>query len=385
MKPRTVVYLTPSSRLLGARRSLLQLVTNLDPARYRPVVVTQSDGGLVEALRAAGVETHILFLGWWRKGRYMLMRPFRIAQLARLLRAENADLVHCNEHFPCPYAVRAAHKTGDLPVVTHMRLSIDPRSIRNYDLARSTRVLCVSHAAAGDFHVWPDWRERVEVVYNGVDLSGFRPRLSRQEARERLGWGDPEHFIVGLFGLLSPRKRQHLLLRAAARLRDRYPGLRVLIVGSGGRSDGPYEQSLHEIVKQGQMGDRVRFIPFQNDILDLYQACDLNALISNDEGFGRTIIEAGALGVPSIGTRIGGIPELIVDGETGSLIGGEEDDGQTLAECLTQWLEDRTLAVSRGLAARRRVETEFTIEKHTDHIMTIYDRLLAPAPSPAQS
>jgi glycosyltransferase involved in cell wall biosynthesis len=364
---------------------LLQLVTNLDPARYRPVVVTQSDGGLVEALRAAGVETHILFLGWWRKGRYMLMRPFRIAQLARLLRAENADLVHCNEHFPCPYAVRAAHKTGDLPVVTHMRLSIDPRSIRNYDLARSTRVLCVSHAAAGDFHVWPDWRERVEVVYNGVDLSGFRPRLSRQEARERLGWGDPEHFIVGLFGLLSPRKRQHLLLRAAARLRDRYPGLRVLIVGSGGRSDGPSEQSLHEIVKQGQMGDRVRFIPFQNDILDLYQRATSTRSHLERRRVWPHDHRGGRLGCPQYRHSNRGIPELIVDGETGSLIGGEEDDGQTLAECLTQWLEDRTLAVSRGLAARRRVETEFTIEKHTDHIMTIYDRLLAPAPSPAQS
>ena len=84
MPTRTILYLTPSSRLLGARRSLLQLATHLDPARYRPVVVAQGPGDLVDALRTAGVAVHLHFMGWWRKGRYMILRPFKIAGLARL-------------------------------------------------------------------------------------------------------------------------------------------------------------------------------------------------------------------------------------------------------------------------------------------------------------
>ena len=90
MTPRTVVYLSPSSRLLGARRSLLQLAANLDPARYRPVVITKPKGDLVDALEEAGVAVHPLFMGEWRKGRYLLSRPLKIAAIARIAREEGA-------------------------------------------------------------------------------------------------------------------------------------------------------------------------------------------------------------------------------------------------------------------------------------------------------
>jgi glycosyltransferase involved in cell wall biosynthesis len=384
MSSPTILYITPSSRLLGARRSLLELVTNLDPTRYRPVVVAQREGALVEALREAGVCVHVLFLGWWRKGRYMLARPFRIAQLARLARAERADLIHCNEFHPCPYAVRAAKRArrgavkGGIPVVSHMRLSITPRQIRNYDLRRAARILCVSRAAARHFEVWPDWRERVEVIHNGVDLEVFRPTMSRSEARRRLGLGE-EDFVVGQFGLLTPRKRQHLLLRAAARLRD-LP-LRVLIVGSGGRSDGDYEKSLRDtaategLVEADGVREIVRFIPFTRDVAPLYQACDVNVLISDDEGFGRTIIEAGALGVPSIGSRVGGIPELIEEDETGYLIPGD-DDGAMLADRLRELAQNPERRRAMGARARSHVEAHFTIARHAEQIMDVYDRVI---------
>ena len=377
MTPRTVVYISPSSRLLGARRSLLQLAANLDPARYRPVVITKPKGDLVDALKEAGVAVRPLFMGEWRKGRYLLSRPLKIAAIARIAREEGAALIHCNEFHSNPYAVRAARRAGNPPVVTHMRLTITARQIRNYDLRRADRVLCVSQAAARDFEVWSDWRERVEVVYNGVDLREFKSSLSRQEARNRLGLG-ASHFVVGQFGLISPRKRPHLLLNAAAilredaSLRDR---LRVLLVGSPGRSDTEYARELHEIVAREGLLDMVRFIPFTPGVVDLYQACDVNALLSSEEGFGRTIIEAGALGIPSVGSRIGGIPELIEDGQTGFLVAGE-DDGAELAERLRALDAVPGLCQEMGRTARTHVETHFSIQNHAQKIMEIYDRLL---------
>jgi glycosyltransferase involved in cell wall biosynthesis len=377
MTPRTVLYISPSSRLLGARRSLLQLTTNLDPARYRPVVITKPKGDLVDALEEAGVTVHPLFMGEWRKGRYFLSRPFKVAAIARIARRENAALIHCNEFHSNPYGVRAARRAGGLPVVTHMRLSITPRQIRNYDLCRAARVLCVSRAAARDFEVSEDWRERVEVVYNGVDLREFQSSLSLEEARARIGLSASD-FVVGQFGLTSPRKRPHLLLRAAAILRNDATlrgRLRVLLVGSPGRSDASYAQELRETVAREGLEEMVRFIPFTPQVVDLYRACDVNTLVSNDEGFGRTIIEAGALGVPSVGAKVGGIPELILSGETGFLVSGE-DDGAELAERLRTLSADPNWRREMGRAARTRVETHFSIQSHARKVMDIYDHLL---------
>jgi glycosyltransferase involved in cell wall biosynthesis len=110
-------------------------------------------------------------------------------------------------------------------------------------------------------------------------------------------------------------------------------------------------------------------------VVDLYQACDVNALVSSEEGFGRTIIEAGALGIPSVGSRIGGIPELIEDAQTGFLVGGE-DDGAELAERLRALDAVPAMCQEMGRAARTRVETHFSIQRHARKIMEIYDRLL---------
>ncbi|HBF33958.1 TPA: hypothetical protein DDW35_05295 [Candidatus Sumerlaeota bacterium] len=377
--PQTIVYISPSSRLLGARRSLLQLVTNLDPERYRPVVVTNPTGDLVHALQNAGITTHPLQMYAWRKFRYWLQRPFKVRALASIFREENAALIHCNEFHSTPYAIRAARQAAPkpLPVLTHMRLSITPRQIRNYDLRSATRVLCVSHAAARDFHVWPDWKERVQVLYNGVDLEEFQPRGTHDGIRQQLGL-PLDAFVIGQFGLVSPRKRAHLALQALAELKKTLPAphnFRLLIVGSPGRSDHEYHAQLQQTVETEGLSDLVRFVPFTPDVVPYYQACDLNLLISNDEGFGRTIIEAGAMGVPTIGSRIGGIPELIEDGQTGFLIPSDES-AAPLTAALHHFLEDNTLSQHLGSAAREHVLKNFTIASHVQKTMQLYDGIL---------
>lgn len=379
MSPRTVLYLTPSSRLLGARRSLLQLVTHLDPARYQPIVVAQKPGDLVDELWRAGVPVHLLFMGWWRKAIYWPLFPLRIAQLVRLARRENAALIHCNEFHSNPFAVLAAPWVArkvktPVPVVTHMRLSITPRQVKTYMLHRASRILTVSQAAAQDFDVWPDRTDRVEVVYNGVDLGEFSPSITRAEARAKLGLRQ-EDFVIGQFALLSPRKQQHLLIQAAATLKSVLPNLRVLIVGSAGRTEHDYEYELKASATALGLDDIVHFIPFTPRVVELYRACDANILVSNDEGFGRTIIEAGAMDIPTIGTRIGGIPELIRDGETGLLIPGD-DTGAALAESIRTLALNPALCHQLGQATRAEVETRFSIKSHADQIMDIYDRLL---------
>lgn len=384
MPPRVVLILTPSVRLLGARRSLLALATSLDPERWRPVVCGQSEGDLSEALRAAGVPFETVFTGWWRKGKYWLWRPFAIARLARRMSELGVDLVHCNEPYPNPFAVRAAEGRGrragePIPVVAHMRLSFSREQIRKYDLRRAARVLVPSEAAGRDFDHWPDKAARVRVIPNGVDLAEFARGRSRTEARRAIGLPE-DGPLFGAIGQVGPRKGGDRILSAMRRVLERWvePGgdgaapPRLMFLGDPHRGQEAFAASLRRRVEDDPLlRGRVHFLPFATDVLPYYEALDVNLLISRDEGFGRTLIEAGALGAPSIGSRVGGIPEIVADGESGLLV--EPEDDEALAPAMERLARDAGAREAMGAAARRRVEERFSIAAHARRVMDAYD------------
>jgi glycosyltransferase involved in cell wall biosynthesis len=364
--------LTPSVRLLGARRSLLALATRLDRARWRPVVLAKEEGVLTDKLRAAGVETRIVHFRPYRKGKYFIFRPFTVRRLRRLALDENAALIHCNEIYPNPYAIRAAAPLG-LPVVTHMRLSVTPRMTRNYLLDRADRIIVVSDAAGRDFDHWPDKARKVTTIYNGMDLKEFTPRGGAREAwRRRLGVGEGET-LFGMLGLISERKQQHVAIEAMRRLRAEGAAARLAIVGEVSPREGAYDQRIRAMVHEFGLDGAVRFEPFQDDPVPAFQALDVNLLISNDEGFGRVIIEAGSLGTTSIGARAGGIPELIEPERDGLLV--DVGDAPGLASAMGRLL-DAGARERLGGAMRAKVRERFTIEAHVERVQTLYEEVL---------
>lgn len=376
--PKTVLYLTPSVRLLGARRSLLALATSLDPQRWRPIVCGQSTGDLSEALAPHQIPFEVVKLGWWRKGRYFLWRPFAISRLAALIRHTGADLVHCNEIYPNPYAIRACASLARdgaacrVPVVTHMRLSVTARMIRNYDLHLADRIVVPSVQAGRDFDLWPDKDRRVTVIHNGVDLQEFQRRRSRAEARRTIGIpGDGP--LLGVIGQVGPRKAGDVVIEAMKLVARRFPEARLLFIGNPHRGQEDFERNLRRASTAPALAGRVYFFPFSLQILPYYEALDINLLVSRDEGFGRTIIEAGALGVPSIGSRVGGIPELIEDGRTGLLVQVEDVEG--LAAAIGRLLDSPAELKEMGESAFRHAAQHFSIRSHAEAIMALYDEL----------
>lgn len=367
-------------RLLGARRSLLSLVANLDPERWKPIVCGQSHGDLEDALRELNIPFEVLKTGWWRKGKYFLWRPFAIARMRALIRRTRADVIHCNEIYPNPYAVRArgpveAEMGRHIPVVTHMRLAVTPRMIRNYDLARADRIVVPSATAGRDFDLWAEKDEKVRVIYNGVDLSEFRRTRSTGEARRQIGVpGDGP--LLAAIGQTGPRKGGDVILRAFAEIAKSHPQARLMFVGNAHRGQEEFAEALHRRAAEPDLAGRVFFFGFTQRILPYYEATDVNLLISRSEGFGRTIIEAGAVGVPSIGARTGGIPELIEEGKTGLLVASE--DSADLTAAMKNLLDNPSLRENMGEAVFRHVARNFSITAHAERIMELYDSLLQP-------
>lgn len=380
--PRTVLIVTPSSRLLGARRSLMTLAEGLDPSRWRAVVCGQSHGQLGEALDKRGIRMEVVKLGWWRKGKYFLWRPFAIARLAELARQVEADLIHCNEIYPNPYAVRAAASLSRLnedgtvrrvPVLTHVRLGIRPDMIRKYDLGRAGRLAVVSHSASEEFDEWTDKEERVRVIYNGVNMEEFHRMRSPEEARRTLGL-PADGFLMASIGQIGPRKGGDCILDAMETLLPRFPQLRLVLAGDTHKGQEDFAHKLRERAEQGALAGRVHFFPFTSDVLPFYEAADLNLLYSRHEGFGRTIIEAAAVGVPSIGANVGGIAEIIQDGVNGLL--AEPENPQALASAIEAILIDRPRREELTENAFRVTAQRFSNKAHVDKVMDLYDEMI---------
>ena len=374
---------TPSSRLLGARRSLLALAESLDPERWRPVVCAQSHGQLGEALAARAIPMAIVKLGWWRKAKYFLWRPFAISRLAALARSVGAELIHCNEIYPNPYAVRAALAVSNpevspgehpsIPVVTHVRLGLKPGMIRKYDLGRADRIVVPSVALSHDFDELEDKARRVSVIYNGVNLGEYRRTRTAEAARRQIGLPG-EGLVLAAIGQLGPRKGGDIVLEAFARLAPQYPQLRLIFVGDPHRGQEAFADGLKARAAQAPLAGRVHFFPFTEQILPFYEAADLNLLVSRDEGFGRTIIEAGAVGVPSIGARVGGIAEIILDGTSGLLVTPE--DPAALAAALEALITNEARRREMAEDAFRRSAQQFSIGAHTAAMMDLFDEVV---------
>lgn len=398
------LHLTPSVRLLGARRSLLTLVRLLKSrGEFDPLVVVPRPGALTEELDRAGIPWTELFLPPWRKGASWVTLPARVAALRDLIGRERIGLVHCNEIYPNPHAVAACgtaslvrglaggllagHRERALrvPIVTHMRLSVTPRMVKNYGLVSATRLIAVSEGAARDFDPFPWKARKVRAILNGLELEEFEEaRLQRDAIRRELGFAESD-FVIGQIGLLMPRKRPRFLVEAMPRILKAVPGARAVFVGEASPGQAHVVEELKALARELGVEDKVSFYPFQREVARWFAALDLNMLVSNEEGFGRVIVEAGAAGVATVGSRVGGIPELIEDGVTGYLLGeagrAERDEEfwrelPRFVEIVSELADDRERCRALGDAAARRARERFGAEKYVAGVEAVFREAL---------
>jgi len=360
-----VLYLSPSNRLLGARQSLVDLVTHL-PGDVEPLVVCPGEGDLYRLLHQQEIAVEAIPHFAWRKlvGRVQCHLQ-QLPALRRVVARFKPDVIHANEYHAAPQALAAAQ--GRIPVIAHVRNTLPPGHAEKYHLGRCALVVIVSEAIRATLGAAVS-DDRVRLVYNGVDVSRFTPAEQREQLPDA-NW--PETALVaGLFGLVSERKNQLIAAEAVAIAASRGADVRLFLAGDAHKSSVPYGEALRRRIAQPDLHDRVHWLPFQSDVAALYRACDVNLLISGEEGFGRTIIEAGACNLPSIGARTGGIPEIIVEGETGWLV--PPGNAEALAEVLVKAAADREGMKRMGEAARKRVGEMFTLAATVNGLCKTY-------------
>jgi glycosyltransferase involved in cell wall biosynthesis len=217
--------------------------------------------------------------------------------------------------------------------------------------------------------------DKITVLYNGLDIKGWDKQLAGKPTtlREELGI-PPAQPVVGLVGRLDPIKGQLTLLRAAALVAQVRPDALFLLVGltrpaSRFARFASYYQEILAQLRSPVLRGRVLWTGWRNRMPPVMAALDILVQPSTRETFGRTLVEAMATRKPVIASRVGGMPEVVVDQETGLLV--PKEDAQSLAAAIITLLEDPPRARQMGEAGRRRVERLFSLERRVTAVASI--------------
>lgn len=308
-----------------------------------------------------------------------LDRQWRFAKLLhRMVRTLEPDVVHlhfCVLFSLLPFALRAGGARTVL-ATEHISLPFARRSLPRDLLVRArnraclqlvTRLLPVSEYVQRRLLVSDHVpRSKTAVLYNGIDLTRYQPPAeSRAAIRRRLGL-PPDALVVSAVGQLIQAKGFNHLVDAAHRLGDRAT---FLIVG-----DGAERPALADQIARLEIGERVRLLGKRDDVHDILGATDVFVCPSVwDEALGYVILEAMSVGLPAIASRVGGIPEVVSDGETGVLV--PPRDAGALAAAIGQLLDDPAARERLGRAGRRAVEARFSLDGAIERTIALYHEL----------
>ncbi|MEK5270439.1 N-acetyl-alpha-D-glucosaminyl L-malate synthase BshA [Aeribacillus sp. FSL K6-8394] len=306
--------------------------------------------------------------------------PYDLAlssKIAEVIERENLDILHV--HYAVPHAICAFLAKqmvgGKIKIVTTLHgtditvLGYDPTlSIAiKFGIEASDRVTAVSKALVEQTYDLLEPKKEIETVYNFIDERIYHkkhlPSLKREYRIQ-----DDEKVLIHVSNFRQV-KRVPDVVKAFALIRQEVPS-KLLLVG-----DGPEVSIVMKLVKQLQLEDHVLFLGKQENLDQLYSISDLKLLLSEKESFGLVLLEAMACGVPCIGTRIGGIPEVIEDHKTGYIV--ELGDIEDTAEKSIRLLEDQTLHQKMSENAILLVREKFHSEKIVSTYEQIYFELLS--------
>ena len=348
----------------GAQKALARLLARLDRERFdlRVACLYNGDRAVAQEIRALGIP--VTDLGMTAKWRWDALWRFY-----RLLRRVRPVILH-TWMFHANVPGRLVGRLARVPIIVSSERTMGQESNWRYRLNRLThpfadRITCVSHQVA-DFVIDDVGipREKTVVIPNGADVEHFDQLPPRHDARKMLDLPLADS-LMGTVTRLNRVKRADVLLRALASLQQGHG----VVVG-----DGPERARLEAIAGQLELAERVQFVGHQRDVRPWLAALDVFVLSSDWEGMSNALLEAMAAGLPVVATRVGGNPEVVVDGVTGLLVPPSDPDA--LAEAIVRLLRDPALRRRMGRAGRRRVEEHFNIEETVRRTEEVYTTLL---------
>jgi len=368
-EPIRVLLLQGVTIVGGAHQSLILLANALLEKNVIPIVVTSERGAFTDLLEKNNIQYKIVRMGMWRKGKTFPLIPWALYKLYSWIVKEGIHLIHANTVWDNPYAFFPARWAG-IPLVCHVRSKTSPGMVPKYFIQKADCVISISKSLAEPIR--PLLTRVPKVIYNGVDTKNFAPDTDGSFIRDRLGISSDTP-LVGIISRVDPLKGQKLFMEAARMVHATHPHAHFVVVGGYGKKQAWFAEAVRGMIASEEFRDFCSYMDYEENIAPVFAALDVSVLPSLEEGLGRTNLEAMAVGKPVISTKVGGIPEYMVDGENGFLIAY---DSMSLASRIRCLLDSPELCRSMGELGCLRVEERFSVEKYVDGVYEVYKELL---------
>lgn len=366
--------------------SILQMIPEIGFGGAEQMVLN-----LAQELRGRGTKVTILVLSPVADGVEALMDGFSVDNGSLILcnkragfdlraivtvrdaiRRTKPDVVHTHQH-ALRYLLAGGGGLAAVPAVVHTLHTLESAQsgviaglMHRVARMRGVRPVAVAASIAGAYEKRYGYRD-IEIVHNGIDMRRFTSNADLgtawREAHE-IGGGE---FVFASVGRLHPVKNHQLLLRAFRSVLDEHPQSRLVLVGGG-----PLRRELGDLAHALNMLPHVKFLGACFDVEHVLQGADAFVLSSKWEGHPLSLVEAMAVGLPVVAPRVGGIVDVIADGENGLLF--DEGSQADLSDRMLKICRDPEFGSRLGVSAHASVFAECSVEAMVDRYLAIYRR-----------
>ena len=321
MDRRTICFFNSTRAWGGGEKWHFDMVTRLDPDRYRVIAVADRAGELYSRLSRVDIPLHGVTVS-----NISFLSPLRVRKIVEILTSEKVDTIIMNLPSDLKLAGPAAASAGVRNII-YRRGSALPvhntwlnrRLFKKYitgiiaNSEETKRTILMKNPGLFD-------PARIEVIYNGLDIVEWD-----DTPESRIYQAQPGEIIIGNAGRMVRQKGQESLIKIAVRLKEAGLDFKLLIAGNG-----PLRQRLEDMAEKSGVSDRTVFTGFVRNMKSFMESLDIFVLTSLWEGFGYVIVEAMAAAKPVIGLNSSSNPEIISDGKTGVLVSSIEEMAESI-------------------------------------------------------
>ena len=361
-----IIHVVTDMKIGGAGKWLLNFLINYDKSKLAIKVVIPKGSILKTEINSLDIET-IEIQGIGDKS----LDLSSVGAFYKLFKHEKPQIVHTHASL----SARIAARMAGVGAIIHTKHCLDsPRAGLKKAVAASinkqlsNKIIAVSMAVEQNLLEAGISRDKIQVVYGGVEEIKKLPLEEINKLRACYGI-DEKDLVFGVVARLAEVKGHKVLIQAAAKVLKERKDIKFVIAGTG-----PLEGQLRKMVLDLKIEDKVIFTGFVKDIEKIYNVIDVNMITSSSEALCLSLIEGMSLGKPMIGTSVGGVPEVVIQNQTGLLVPVGEID--SLASAILEMAENSKLRLSMGIKAREMMLEKFSASKMTIEINKLYEEVV---------